>query len=93
MNLHFSSAKEEPDVVITSGKYFRRLMKLPLPELKGRQTAREALLNATQYPIDQIEDRFKALTLSNRPVLVREWPTDKIKQELEDALLELDPSY
>ena len=68
-------------------------MRLPLSELKERPTAREALLNATQYPINQIEDRFKALTLSNRPVLVREWPTDKMKQELENALLELDPDY
>ena len=93
MNLHFSRDEEEPDVVITSGKYFRRLMRLPLSELKEHQTAREALLNATQYPINQVEERFKALTLSNRPVLVREWPTDKMKQELEDALLELDPSY
>ena len=91
--MHFSRDEEEPDVVITSGKYFRGLMRLPLSELKERQTAREALLNATQYPINQIEDRFKALTLSDRPVLVREWPTDKMKQELEDALLELDPDY
>ena len=89
----FFYSEEEPESMLTSGKYFRDLIKLSLEEINERETAREAFLKATQYPIKQIEDRFKNLTLSNRPVIVRKWPSPKMTQEIEDTLKKLDPDY
>ena len=85
--------KTEEEFVISKGKYFYELIKLPLVDLRARGTAQKALAKAMEYPINQITDRFRQLTLSGRPVKVTKWPASEKLKELENALKKFDPSY
>ena len=78
---------------ITSGKFFKRLIKLPLEELRCRKLAREAFASAMTYPQQQVESRFRQLSVGGKQVEVRTFPDDERNKQIEDALRRFDPNY
>eukprot|EP00957_Ditylum_brightwellii_P210710 15365285-Ditylum_brightwellii.AAC.2 len=92
MSVDDAPAKKEV-VSTTSGKFFKKLIKVPLEELRNGPTTNEAFDLAMDYPREQVEERFRQLKLGTKRVEVQDFPTDEIAEEIIEVLKEYDPSY
>ena len=75
----------------SSGKFFKRLVRLSLNELKAHSTARSEFAKAMKYPIEELERRFAKVTLDKKPVEIHPWPDDDAIKELTNLLKAIDP--
>ena len=78
---------------VTSGKYFKDLIKLPLTKLLDHSTAKSAFAKAMEYPLQQLREKTAKAKLEGKPLEVIEWPTDDEVQELIDLLKSIDKGF
>ena len=78
---------------VTSGKYFKDLIKLPLKKLLDHSTAKSAFAKAMEYPLQQLREKTAKAKLEGKPLEVIEWPTDDEVQELIDLLKSIDKGF
>jgi len=77
----------------THGRFFRKLLRLSLNELKSHQTARSAFAQAMKYPVEVLEERFSKVTLDGKPGKVIPWSSDAEEQEIYDLLKRIDSGF
>ena len=71
----YSEARvQEKDV--TSGRYFKDLVNLPLTELQNHVTSKSAFAKAMEYPLKGLKKICSKLTLDDIPIEVHPWPGD-----------------
>ena len=78
---------------VTSGKYFKELVKLPLNELLQHSTAKSAFAEAMEYPLQQLRAKIAKAKLEGNPVKVIEWATDDEVKEMIDLLKSIDSGF
>ena len=78
---------------LTSGRFFKDLIKLPLEELKSRGTAMDAYTAALADPMKQLEERMGDTLLHNKRVEVHRYAEDPQVDELKGCVRVIEPAY
>ena len=77
----------------TSGNYIKKMLKVPLDELKIRKTVWEAFSATVDYPEKIVEVQFIILDTDGCPVQVHFFPVESEVKVMVDALKKYDPAY
>ena len=75
---------------VTSEKYFKGLVCLPLTAMKNHKNAKSVFVNAMDYPIKGFKKICSKVTLDDNPIEVHRWPGDKEVNKLFNVLKKID---
>ena len=72
---------------VTSGKYWRKILKFTLTESEARPSDTEALKNSMSPTISTVEENFRKLNIDGHPIEFRKYPEEADTKVLTNTIL------